>query len=88
MKATVTKVSEITKNNNVILTLVCEGSPVKTPFGVKTPKFTYLMAVEAGSNPDVGYEDELDLSIFNIKESCNVVDGKTLTSSWLSLKGE
>lgn len=88
MNAIVTKTSEITSNGNVILTLVATGTPVKTPFGNKTPKFTYLMAVEAGSNPEVGYEAELDLSMFDVRESCNTVDGKVLTSKWLSLKGE
>ena len=88
MKAIVTKKSEITKNDNIILTLTCTGTPVQTPFGMKTPKFTYLMAVEAGSEPELDYEADLDLSMFVVRESCNVVDGKTLTSNWLSLKGE
>lgn len=93
MKAVVTKKSEITKNNNVILTLVCTGTPTKTALGLVTPKFTYLLAVEAGSEPDIDYEADLDLTLFNIVESCNVVkdvegNNKTLTSKWLKLKGE
>lgn len=88
MKVTVSKASEITSNNNVILTLVGQGQPVKTPFGIKTPKYTYLMAVEAGSELELGEEADLDLNMFDIRESSNVVEGKTLTSKWLSLKGE
>lgn len=86
MKLLVSKVSEVTSKNNRILTLTNE-EVVKTPFGTKTAKRTFCMAVEDGTQPEVGFEAELALDEYNIvnRESVDE-DGTIFHVNWLHCK--
>ena len=83
MKLTVSKVSEVTKNGNRILTLTNE-EPVKTLFGNKVARRLFCMAVEEGSQPEVGFEAELNLDDFNIIErQSHDEEGTVFTIKWI-----
>lgn len=83
----VTKISEVTSNGNRILTLNGVGEKVQTPFGVKTPKYSFCMAVEDGTEPEVGFEADIDISQYIQVERPFVTDENiTVTTKWLSVK--
>lgn len=87
MKLTVVKVSEVTKNGNIILTLQGEGAKVDTPFGEKTPKFSFCMSVTAGTEKEVGFSADIDLNKFNqVVRPFPSDEGVMVDCTWLHLK--
>jgi len=86
MNLKVSKISEVTTNGNRILTLTNE-EVVETPFGSKTAKRTFCMAVVDGTEPEANFEAELDLNQYHIvpRESHDE-DGVVFTVNWLHCK--
>ena len=92
MKLSVAKRSDVTSNNNYILTLVGDDEIIKTALGNKTKRHKYLCAVVADKDaPAVGTELDIDLSQFTVsaRESQFVSEDTgeliTVTNKWLSL---
>lgn len=81
MKAIVTKRSEVTKNNNYILTIEVTE---KSAFGVRH-QGTYCMAVKATEDAaNIGFEAEMDLASFTIVErEFTNNDGEVIKCKWL-----
>lgn len=80
MLLTVKKVSDVTKNGNVILTLVGESTEVGTPFGNKVVTPLFCMAVKEGTHAEIGFSAEVNLDDYDIK----VHDGSAV--EWLHLR--
>lgn len=87
MKATIRKISDVTSNNNVILTIGVEEGIVEV-FGVKKPRInTYLMTVpaEVGAKLKKDTVDEnFKLSAFEkTKRTWQDEEGNDVTNTWL-----
>ena len=79
MKAVVIKRSDVTTNNNIILTIEVQKV---TPFGMKSAK--YCMAVKAESAVDLEFECDIDLNDYTIVEREFVnSDGEVVHCKWL-----
>lgn len=82
MKAIVTKRSEVTKNNNYILTIEVTE---KSAFGIKH-QGTYNMAVKATEDAAaVGFQTDIDLGSFTIveREGTDKETGEVFKCKWL-----
>ena len=88
MKLTVVKISKVTTNGNRILTFQGDEEIVKTAFGSKSVKRSYCMAVQDGTEPEVGFSAELPLSEYEVvtRNSTDEDTGEVLSVKWLHCK--
>lgn len=91
MKATIRKISDVTENNNVILTIGVEEGVVEV-FGVKKPRInTYLMAIPAENAAKLKkdtVDENFNLKAFEKTKRTWVVKdgpdaGTEVTNTWL-----
>jgi hypothetical protein len=89
IKLKVVKVSDVTENNNVIVSLGAKGKSTKTALGmIKSKGAFYLVAIEADSNElEVGQEITIDLNDFAVRTTSFIGrEGNTVTCDWLQAK--